>query len=155
MAPNQAFNADSLQRGILLRKILCPTANRSAGRPAPLCRLTWRCSEKICGGYLQYLQSSWPSLAVFTSGCFPVEATLGISKHSLRRWWCVPFWRLLFRFRVLARTSPALALLSVSGVGSWCRKRWRRRSILRLRSHGQHFIVPSLGLWCTAHAEAL
>jgi len=40
--PNQAFNTDSLQRGILLRKILRPTANHSAGRPAPFCRLTWR-----------------------------------------------------------------------------------------------------------------
>jgi len=40
--PNQAFNADSLQRGILLRKILRPAANHSAGKPAPFCRLTWR-----------------------------------------------------------------------------------------------------------------
>jgi len=39
---NQAFNADSLQRGILLRKILRPAANHFAGKPAPFCRLTWR-----------------------------------------------------------------------------------------------------------------
>jgi len=39
---NKAFNSDSLQRGILLRKILRPAANHSAGKPAPFCRLTWR-----------------------------------------------------------------------------------------------------------------
>jgi hypothetical protein len=39
---NQAFNTDSLQRGILLRKILRPAAKHSAGKPAPFCRLTWR-----------------------------------------------------------------------------------------------------------------
>jgi hypothetical protein len=40
--PNKAFNADSLQRGILLCKILRPAANHFAGKPAPFCRLTWR-----------------------------------------------------------------------------------------------------------------
>ena len=45
--PNQAFNADSLQRGILLRKILRPAANHSAGKPAPLCRLTWRYAASL------------------------------------------------------------------------------------------------------------
>jgi len=46
---NQAFNADSLQRGILLRKILRPAANHFAGMPAPFCRLTWRYGAMACG----------------------------------------------------------------------------------------------------------
>ena len=46
-AHNQTFNADSLQRGILLRKILRPAANHSAGMPAPFCRLTWRYASSI------------------------------------------------------------------------------------------------------------
>jgi hypothetical protein len=49
---NQAFNADSLQRGILLRKILCPTANHSAGKPAPFCRLTWRYAASLLKRYV-------------------------------------------------------------------------------------------------------